>query len=592
MKKRNSLVVQFSIYFVLFALITILASGLFTYHLQTKSYHEECERSLRQIGTHLSSLIKKEGMDFIYLEDYFKENSDKLDIPENYDTDLPVSKKAFYDYVSENYPGKQFGDNLLFPDLDDEGKRLYAKYRFEYWFSVFMESADSFSLSYVYYVYPSDEAANKVVYMFDPSLTLDKDANGNNKLFLADEVVEDPKEHAVMWSAWKSGIAPTGFDKIDNEFGYVYTYSMPLIVNGEKLGLICADISVDFVDSTILRNSAELVAILIVILVLSTFAMMMVVDKRMIVRIAQLEKNVRHYSENKDPKLAKEIYSKRGKEDELGSLYTEVSGMIVELEGHMKNLQAITAEKERLGAELSVATHIQASMLPCIFPAFPNRKDIDLYATMHPAKEVGGDFYDFFLLDDEHLAVVMADVSGKGVPAALIMVIAKTLIKNHLLAGENLEKAMMAANMQLLENNDEMLFVTAWVGIIDLETGLVEFADAGHEPAFVLRENGSVVEIKHKKKRPPLATIEGMKYVKDEFVIKKGDVLYLYTDGVPEAINSSEEQFTKERIVQVLEKHTQDTPEEILDSVRVALDGFVGEAPQFDDITMLAVRVK
>lgn len=592
MKKRNSLTFRLALIFICFALLTIVASSVMTYYSQTETYHKQCEQSLTQIANHLTSLIKKDGMEFIYLEDYFKENNDKLEIPLNYEKDIPLSKKNFYDYILEHFPGKQYGENLGFNDLDDEGKRLYAKYRFEYWFSVFMESAESFNLSYVYYVYPSDVAANKVIYMFDPSMTRAQDSEGNEILLLADEVREDPVVHEYLWKAWKDGVPPKGFDKIDNEFGYVYSYTVPLIVNGEKLGLICADIDVQYVDSTILRSAIQTLLILSVVLVIGTVVVSFIVDKRIIERIVRLEKNVRIYSEKKDPAIAKEISDHKGRADELGSLYTEFSGMITELEEHMRNLQAVTAEKERIGAELNVATNIQASMLPRIFPPFPEREDIDLFATMNPAKEVGGDFYDFFLTDEKHLAVVMADVSGKGVPAALIMVIAKTLIKNHLMAGEAVEEAMMHSNMQLLENNDEMLFVTAWVGIIDLDNGTVEFADAGHEPAFVLRKDGTVELIKHKKKKPPLATIEGTKYLRDEFKLERGDTLFLYTDGVPEATNANEELFDKDRLEATLNAHVKDDPKSLLAAVRADVDAFVGEAPQFDDLTMLAVLIK
>ncbi|MCR5279983.1 MAG: PP2C family protein-serine/threonine phosphatase [Lachnospiraceae bacterium] len=591
MKKKKSLKLLIALIFISFALLTIIISSVMTYFSETDNYHRECEKSLRQMTTHLTSLIKKDGMEFIYLEDYFRENNDKLEIPENYVNDIAVSKKDFYDYISEAFPGKQYGESLTFNELDDEGKRLYAKYRFEYWFSVFMESAESFDLQYVYYVYPSDAVAHKVVYMFDPSLATVTGSDGSAILSLADEVYEDPVEHEFLWKAWNTGYAPSGFDKINNEFGYVYTYNTPLIINGEKLGVICADISVDRVNSTILKSALQSLLILSLVLVVGTLFVVFFVDKQVVERIVSLEKSIKHYSENKDPELARDIIKVTGRADEIGSLCHEFSDMITELEVYMQNLQSVTAEKERIGAELDVATHIQASMLPRIFPPFPERDDIDLYATMNPAKEVGGDFYDFFLIDDTHLAVVMADVSGKGVPAALIMVIAKTLIKNHLIAGEELDKALMSSNMQLLENNDEMLFVTAWVGIIDLETGHIVFADAGHEPAFVLKKNGEVVEIKHKKKRPPLATIEGMKYVVDEFDIEKGDLLYLYTDGVPEAINIAEELFTKDRLVEVLKQHTSDVPKDLLKAVQDAMDEYVGEASQFDDITMLGVRI-
>ncbi len=592
MKKRNSLTFRLALIFICFALLTIIASSVMTYVSKNEAYHRECEQSLRNITTYMSSLIQKEGMDFIYLEEYFKENFDKLDITFNYAKDIPVSKKAFLDYLAAHYPDRQFDNDLLYPELDDEAKLLYAKYRFEYWFSVFKEAADNFGLTYVYYIYPSDEEAHKVRYMLDTVQSPDSDWLSNDPLIIGDEVVNDTVEHKYLWEAWTKAVPPSGFDKINNQYGYVYTYCIPLIINGEKLGIICADIDVQYVESNILWSVLQSLLISTVVLVIGTIVISSIVKKFLIARIVRLEKNVRMYSDNKDPGLAEVISKQAGREDELGSLYTEFSGMITELDEHMKNLQAVTAEKERIGAELNVATNIQASMLPRIFPPFPERDDIDLYATMNPAKEVGGDFYDFFLTDDKHLAVVMADVSGKGVPAALIMVIAKTLIKNHLSAGESVEDAMMHSNAQLLENNDEMLFVTAWVGIIDLETGVVEFADAGHEPAFVLRQGQSVELIKHVKKKPPLATIEGTKYLRDEFKLEKGDTLFLYTDGVPEATNANEELFDKDRLEASLNEHVSEDPKSLLASVHADVNAFVGDAPQFDDLTMLAVKIK
>ena len=274
--------------------------------------------------------------------------------------------------------------------------------------------------------------------------------------------------------------------------------------------------------------------------------------------------------------------------DEIGDLATGFNNMAISLKKYIEDLTSVTKEKERIGAELNVATKIQADMLPSIFPAFPERTDIDIFASMDPAKEVGGDFYDLFMVDENHLAVVMADVSGKGVPAALFMVIAKTLIKNHLQNGESVENALMASNNQLCEGNDEMLFVTAWIGVVDLKTGQMEYSDAGHEFPVVLHANGTVDEIHPDKKRPPLAAMEGMEYLKDTLTLGAGDKLFLYTDGVPEATNAHNELYGMDRLLDVLKKHTSDDPKTILQSVRADVDAFVGDADQFDDLTMLA----
>ncbi|MBQ6442803.1 MAG: SpoIIE family protein phosphatase [Lachnospiraceae bacterium] len=274
--------------------------------------------------------------------------------------------------------------------------------------------------------------------------------------------------------------------------------------------------------------------------------------------------------------------------DEVGDLAKSFNDMAGSLKQYIEDLTAVTAEKERIGAELNVATKIQADMLPSIFPAFPERKDLDIYASMDPAKEVGGDFYDMFMVDEGHLAVVIADVSGKGVPAALFMVIAKTLLKNHLQAKESVEEVLINTNKQLSENNDEMLFVTAWVAVIDLATGYIEYSDAGHEVALVIHADGTVEEIRPQKKKPPLATMDGIQYRKDTFTLEKGDKLFIYTDGVPEATNADGELYGMKRLEEILAKNIETKPDQILVSVREDVDRFVGEAPQFDDLTMLA----
>ncbi|MBR5407002.1 MAG: SpoIIE family protein phosphatase [Lachnospiraceae bacterium] len=278
--------------------------------------------------------------------------------------------------------------------------------------------------------------------------------------------------------------------------------------------------------------------------------------------------------------------------DEVQTLADSFGSMTVRMKQYIKDITEITAEKERIGAELSVATHIQASMLPCIFPPFPERKEFDLYAKMDPAKEVGGDFYDFFFVDDHHIALVIADVSGKGIPAALFMVIAKTLIKNHAQAGEEVEQVFINSNDQLCEGNGEELFVTAWLGIIDLRTGVMRFSDAGHENPYILHGDGSVELLKPAKKKMPLAAMEGMAYLANEVTLAPADLIFLYTDGVPEATNASNELYTTDRLETVLKEHINDDPESLLLNVRKNVDEFVNEAPQFDDLTMLAFRLK
>jgi sigma-B regulation protein RsbU (phosphoserine phosphatase) len=277
--------------------------------------------------------------------------------------------------------------------------------------------------------------------------------------------------------------------------------------------------------------------------------------------------------------------------DEIGLLYQETREMEIRLIDYMDNLATVTAEKERIGAELSIATHIQADMLPRIFPAFPGRKEVDIYATMTPAKEVGGDFYDFFLIDENHVGLVMADVSGKGVPAALFMVIAKTLIKNRALMGGGPAEILSYVNEQLCEGNEAELFVTVWFAILDLTTGKGLAANAGHEHPAIRRAGGEYV-LEVYRHSPAVATMKGMRFREHEFELHPGDSLFVYTDGVTEATNANNELFGNDRMLDALNEDPEATPEKLLPTVRRYIDNFVGDAPQFDDITMMCLLYK
>lgn len=238
--------------------------------------------------------------------------------------------------------------------------------------------------------------------------------------------------------------------------------------------------------------------------------------------------------------------------------------------------------------EISIASSIQENVLPKVFPYLPERKEFDLYAIMRPAREVGGDFYDFFMVDDDHLALVIADVSGKGIPAALFMMTSRTLIKNRVQAGGNLSDIMREVNNQLCEGNVADLFVTVWIGIIDLTTGKGVAVNAGHEHP-VLRRAGENYELVIYPHSFAVAFLEDSKFEVHEFKLNPGDSIFVYTDGVTEAMNENEELYTKERLVDTLNHSKDSSPKETIDNVLNAIGKFVNGAEQFDDITMLCL---
>lgn len=276
---------------------------------------------------------------------------------------------------------------------------------------------------------------------------------------------------------------------------------------------------------------------------------------------------------------------------EAGNLAEAFCDLAGNLEEYITNFVKITAEKERIGAELSVAAQIQKDMLPNSSQAFPERNEFMIYASMNPAKQVGGDFYDFFMIDDSHLALVIADVSGKGIPAALFMVISKTLLKNHALMGESPKEILMNVNEQLCENNQTQMFVTVWIAILDIKTGKLTAANAGHEyPA--IQKSGEDFTLYKDKHGFVLAGMEHMKYREYEIQLEPGDTIFVYTDGVTEAADETEQLYGTERLLHALNLQKGVSPKELLHGVQKDIDMFVGDAIQFDDITMLAMTYR
>ncbi len=279
--------------------------------------------------------------------------------------------------------------------------------------------------------------------------------------------------------------------------------------------------------------------------------------------------------------------------DEIGHLAECFNDMTDNLKEQIKNLSIVTAEKERIATELKVATGIQAGMLPQIFPKSMSKDKFDLFATMNPAKEVGGDFYDFYFVDDDHLIVTIADVSDKGVPAALFMVISKTILRNNALTFSNksLADVVERANDQLCEGNDEGMFVTVFIAQINFKTGELIYVNAGHNPPLIRHgADKKFSYLPQVKKSPMLGVGKGIHFPQNTFNLDKGDVLFMYTDGVTEAMNKKRELFTEERLKENLNQLDKNfSAEKIIDAVQENIHEHVQGAEQSDDITMLAV---
>lgn len=421
---------------------------------------------------------------------------------------------------------------------------------------------------------------NPMYYISDSYHMEDAQLQMGDKGSILQEYVED------CIQAYETG-APADNDFISKgEFGFNTSAMYPVVQDGRTIAFIGveipmatlqADVAAYLVQAFLAGSAVTLVFLLLILWALG---------RTLIVPVKQVAEAANQFVTNEN--MISSSLEKIRTGDEVQMLAESVLKMERDINEYIVNLTSVTAEKERIGAELNVAAQIQSNMLPSIFPAFPDRKEIDIYASMAPAKEVGGDFYDFFLVDGDHLALVIADVSGKGVPAALFMVIAKTLLKNRAQMGASPGEILESVNNQLCENNEAEMFVTVWLGIYELSTGRLTAANAGHEYPAVKRagEGFSLLKDRHGF---VLAGMENMKYQEYEITLHPGDAIFVYTDGVAEATDEEETLFGTERMLQALNGWQDASAQETVEHVGQRIGEFVGTAAQFDDITMLCL---
>ena len=397
----------------------------------------------------------------------------------------------------------------------------------------------------------------------------------------------DLQNYLVIWEQYKHHKGIDAPVVTDNDYGYNYTAVAPIL---DQYGQAIAEIQyiLDMNGVRAYLNSVlfKMLAISLLITIIAVVCYMFFVRRNVTKPIGKLAAFTRDITDSGTFE-SERVEIKTG--DEIEALSDDFNYMLDQLGTYIENLSAVTAEKERIGTELALATRIQADMLPNIFPAFPDRKDFDIYASMTPAKEVGGDFYDFFLIDDLHLGLVMADVSGKGVPAALFMMISKTILQNYAMSGFGPAKVLEKLNEQICKNNREEMFVTVWYGVLNLKTGHLVAANAGHEYP-VIRHADGVFEVYKDKHGFVIGGMDGVHYKEYDLWLDPGSSIFVYTDGVPEATNAENVLFGMERTVEALNADPGRDPKSLLEGVAEAVKDFVGDAPQFDDLTMLGLN--
>ena len=376
------------------------------------------------------------------------------------------------------------------------------------------------------------------------------------------------------------------------EYGFRCTAGSVLYESGKYTVMMCVDEKLNSVVSITSIFLVQFIIVLVIITILAAFIGMRRMRKAAVIPINKMAKAATAYGSETERKVGERHFDNLHIEtgDELQQLAEALSGMEEDIEAYMTDLTHVTAEKERIETELSLAAKIQKSMLIEDFPVFPDRNEFDIYATMEPAKEVGGDFYDMILVDDDHLAIEIADVSGKGVPAALFMMASKIMILEKVKSGLTPAEVLRQVNDSISENNEQEMFVTVWLGILEISTGKLTAANAGHEYPIVIRKDGTA-ELIHDKHGFVIGGMSGMSYTDYDIMLEHGDSVFVYTDGVTEATNANNELFGLDRTLLAAGscgKNPQ--PVEVLKTVRGKIGDFVEDAEQFDDLTMLCMK--
>ena len=361
-----------------------------------------------------------------------------------------------------------------------------------------------------------------------------------------------------------------------------FTVWTPVLdTNGNTAAMIESDTNLHRVNILILNLIRRITVIMAILLIILITLLLITLSNTVVHPIGVLTKEVDSY-ENGHYKNSNYRFIF---DDEIKRLSDSFHDMMNKIDYYIEERAKEAVEKEHFIAELSLAARIQGSYLPNVFPAFPERHDFDIYATMTPAKNVGGDFYDFFMPDEDHIYLVIADVSGKGIPASLFMMVSRMAIRNAAQFETLPSRILMNANQHIIENNPENMFVTVWLGCVELSTGKLTYANAGHSRTLLY--NGGVWEYVETRCGLPLAAIEFSRYRDYDLMLEKGSFLFQYTDGVNEAESEDASQYGKKRLLETAKQLTTLNPQEVLTEIRKKVDEFVDGAPQFDDLTML-----
>ena len=580
-KYKIGLLIEVAIFFFVSIVLTGHLSHIVLSHIADRSVEIDKEILSEGIAKDVKYSLRQYAC-YDWVIAYWIEHMDEMDVEYDKNIDTAVKEKDFL----KNHSDIVFNtvNDYELNKLSPEDQKAFAEIMYNKILMRLEDIKDAYEVKYVYFFYTEGDASTmtNLVSAADSSMTR---GNEKGQAFLLGTTIRNTAKQQMAFQKIKGkGDHLVITNENVNRYHYFTTISGKTIIIGVSF------------DISIIKEEVEdrMLVYVILFLFLQFFfsgICLFLINIFALRPLKHVKENMDEYTETKESeKVLKQLKKIRSK-NEIGALANGLGDMIIEIDDHLEKIKNITAENERINAELNIATQIQADMLPREFPAFPDHPEIDVYATMDPAKQVGGDFYDFFMVDENHVALIVADVTGKGVPAALFMVVAKTLLRNRTLLGGRPAEILNDVNNQLREGNEANLFVTVWIAIIDIRTGEGVAANAGHEHPVIRHKNGEYELVMYKHSMV-LGVMEGLKYADHEFKLEPGDRIFCYSDGVPEATNMENELYGTDRMLDALNHSPDADLQQTLTDVRTDIDRFVGEAEQFDDITMLIFDYK
>ncbi len=573
-KNGHKIVLQIgAIIIVLFTLVTIAVGNMVT----MSSFSTALSSNMALFSIYMENLgdTVEAYKTMNWLIDYWRDNSKTLikkGIGKESDDDIDDILKQ----LSRVYPKDVTEEDItkLSPE-QQERFAIYCYYEIQDIYRLYQDDDDDIAILMAMTEKEGD----------DPFVLLSNTPEEDGVLFGERENIDEIQEVIENTTvASEAEVWKWAFSTPDNQM--LFGKSMP--VDGytgtskvEMLGVFSAEmIYEDMVYTDHIKK--DVIVMMMFVLLLILLGLYFIVPRP----LEMVKKCVSEYSNTKDTDELTRKLSTIHSKNEIGAFADEFTSLALEMDRYTREMERLAGEREKVATELNVATNIQMQMLPQVFPSGAG---FVVSASTYPAKEVGGDFYDCYMIDDDHMALTIADVSGKGVPAALFMAVSKTMLKNRTIVGGTPAEILHDVNNWLCEGNDSCMFVTVWHGILTISTGELVSANAGHENPGV-RSGGSAFSLVKTNHGAPLGLVKENEYNDEHNVLSRGDALFVYTDGVPEANTTDEKMFGEERLEEVLSAVSKDdAPDAIMQKVKEAVDEFAGDAPQYDDLTMLCI---